>query len=48
MEARTPLEVLIGRGCERVGGVSRERRSSTRGDLHGSASRLPDQASARV
>jgi hypothetical protein len=39
---------LLCRGSERVGGVSRERRPSTRGVPHGSASRPPDQASARV
>ena len=34
--------------CERAGGVSRERPSSTSGAPHGFASRPPDQASARV
>ena len=39
---------LLTEGSERGGGVSRERRPSTRGAPHGSASRPPDQASARV
>jgi len=33
-------------GSERTGGASRERRSSTRGDPHGRASRPPEKAAA--
>jgi len=32
--------------AERAGGMSRERRSSTRGDPHGRASRPPEKAAA--
>ena len=39
---------MTSHGSERVGGVSHERHPSTRGDPLGSASRSPDQASARV